>query len=98
MHKDINGIGELRFRNVVSSLSWLADAPEGALQGVRKVVRSCIKDMEHGREDIPPAIARKNYSGKFVVRVPPDVHRNLAIKAAEAGVSLDRIVTVKLAQ
>ncbi len=80
------------------SLSWLADAPEDALKGIRKVVRSCIKDMEHGREDIPPAIATKNYSGKFVVRVPPDVHRNLAIKAAESGVSLNRIVTVKLAQ
>jgi len=80
------------------SLSWLAESPEEALNGIRKVVRSCIKDMGSNGEDIPSAIATKNYSGKFMVRVPPDVHRKLAIKAAESGVSLNRIASVKLAQ
>lgn len=80
------------------SLSWLADAPEDALKGIRKVVRSCIKDMERGGEVIPPAIATKHYSGKFMVRIPPDVHRTLAIRAAESGVSLNRVVSAKLAQ
>jgi predicted HicB family RNase H-like nuclease len=80
------------------SLSWLAETPEEALKGIRKVVRNCIKDMESGGEDVPPALATKKFSGKFMVRVPPDVHRKLAIKAAESGVSLNRIASSKLAQ
>jgi len=79
-------------------LSWLAATPEEALKGIRRVVRSCIKDMESNGEAVPSAIATKKYSGKFMVRVPPDVHRKLAIKAAEAGVSLNRIASTKLAQ
>jgi predicted HicB family RNase H-like nuclease len=31
-----------------------------------------------------------------MVRIPPDVHRQLAIKAAEAGISLNRLATSKL--
>ena len=80
------------------SLSWLAESPEAALKGIRKVVRACIKNMTNDGEDIPPAIAVKNYSGKFMVRVPPDVHRKLAVKAAESGVSLNRVASAKLAQ
>ena len=80
------------------SLSWLAESPEAALKGIRKVVRDCIKDMTNDGEVIPPAIATRNYSGKFMVRVPPDVHRKLAVKAAESGVSLNRVASAKLAQ
>jgi len=34
----------------------------------------------------------------FKVRVPPDTHRRLAIEAAEARVSLNRIASEKLAR
>ena len=40
----------------------------------------------------------RKYSGKFMVRVPPEVHRALALKAAEAGVSLNRLASSKLSQ
>ncbi|MCF6248506.1 MAG: toxin-antitoxin system HicB family antitoxin [Desulfobacula sp.] len=33
-----------------------------------------------------------------MVRVPPEVHRTLAIKAAEAGVSLNHLASSKLSQ
>jgi len=33
-----------------------------------------------------------------MVRVPPDLHRRLALEAAEAGVSLNRIASAKLSQ
>jgi predicted HicB family RNase H-like nuclease len=42
-------------------------------------------------------LSTKKYSGKFMVRVPPEIHRDLAMQAAESGVSLNRIATVKLA-
>ena len=33
------------------SLSWLAETPEDALKGIRKIVRSCVKDMASGGEE-----------------------------------------------
>ncbi len=77
-------------------LSWLAETPESALKGIRNIVADVIEDMKNNKEKIPEPIAIKNYSGKFMVRVPPDVHRELAIKAAEAGVSLNRLASSKL--
>ena len=78
------------------SLSWLDKSPEYALKGIRKVVSEVVIDMQNNREIIPEPIALKNYSGKFIVRVPPEVHRNLALEAAESGVSINRIVSAKL--
>jgi len=80
------------------SLSWLADTPEKALKGIRKLVTDVILDMEKNGETIPEPIACTHFSGKFMVRVPPDVHRKLAIQAAESGVSLNRIASSKLSQ
>ena len=79
------------------SLSWLADSPEAALSGIRKVVTKVAADMRKNKEEVPEPLANKHYSGKFVVRVTPDVHRHLAIQAAESGVSLNRLASAKLA-
>jgi len=80
------------------SLSWLAGTPEAALKGIRKVVADVINDMLESGEPIPDPFASRQYSGKFMVRVPPEVHRKLAVQAAEAGVSLNRLASSKLAQ
>jgi predicted HicB family RNase H-like nuclease len=80
------------------SLSWLARTPEAALKGIRKLVADVVKDMRTSEESIPEPIASRSYSGKFVVRIPPDVHRKLAVQAAESGVSLNRIASSKLSQ
>ena len=80
------------------SLSWLTSTPEAALKGIRKVVEDVVKDMRGDGEEVPEPIASRRYSGKFMIRVPPEVHRNLAIKAAEAGVSLNRLASSKLSQ
>lgn len=81
-----------------SSLSWLAGTPEKALKGIRNLVADVLFDMGKTNEPIPGPIASKHFSGKFMVRVPPEVHRKLAIQAAESGVSLNRIVSSKLSQ
>ena len=77
------------------SLSWLASSPEKALEGIRKVVAGVVKDMKKKGEPVPEPLATKRYSGKFLVRVPPDIHRRLA---TEAGVSLNRLASAKLTQ
>jgi predicted HicB family RNase H-like nuclease len=78
------------------SLSWLARTPEDALAGIRKVVKSAVKDMEATGELVPVPLAVKHYSGQFRVRIPPSTHRSLALEAAEQGVSLNRLASAKL--
>lgn len=78
------------------SVSWLSKTPESALKGIRNIVADIIKDMKKSGEEIPQPLATKNYSGKFMVRVPPEVHRSLAIQAAESGVSINRLVSSRL--
>ena len=78
------------------SLSWLAKSPEDALQGIRKMVAEVVSDMKRNGETPPLPLAGRPFSGRFVVRVPPEIHRALAIKAAEEGVSLNRLVSARL--
>ena len=80
------------------SVSWLSKTPESALKGIRNIVADIIKDMKKNGEEIPQPLANKNYSGKFMVRVPPEVHRSLAIQAAESGVSINRLVSSRLSR
>jgi predicted RNase H-like HicB family nuclease len=57
------------------SLSWLAKSPEAALKGIRAMVLDVLTDMSLHHEPLPEPIATKHFSGKFVVRLLPDVHR-----------------------
>jgi predicted HicB family RNase H-like nuclease len=79
-------------------LSWLALTPEGALKGIRKVVSQVVADMLRNQEMVPESISTKRFSGKFMVRVPPEIHRQLALQAAESGVSLNRLASAKLSR
>jgi len=81
-----------------SSLSWLDSTQEKALKGIRKLVNECISYLNKNGEEVPSPIAVRDYSGKFMVRVPPETHRQLAVQAAESGVSLNRIASAKLAR
>ena len=79
------------------SLSWLASTQEEALAGIRQVVTEVVGDMQANGEPIPEPLADKHYSGEFRVRIPPQVHRALAMQAAEQRISLNRLVSAKLA-
>lgn len=79
------------------SLSYLAGDQAAALKGLTKLVKQVVEDMMANGEHIPTPLAEKEYSGKFQVRIPPEQHRSLAIQAAEQGVSINRLVSAKLA-
>jgi predicted HicB family RNase H-like nuclease len=78
------------------SLSWLAPDHASALSGVMQLVADVVDDLRQNNEPVPEPIAAHAFSGKFMVRIPPDLHRRLALDAAEAGVSLNRYVSDKL--
>ncbi len=63
------------------SLSWLAATPAAALSGIRKVITRVVSDMIATGETAPTPFSERRYSGEFRVRVPPSVHRILAIQA-----------------
>lgn len=78
------------------SLSWLDATLEGALSGIRKVVAEVIDDLLASGEKVPEPLAEHRYGGEFRVRIPPTLHRALVIEAAELGVSLNRLASLKL--
>jgi len=80
------------------SVSWLADTPEETLYGIRQVVADVVMDLKVNNEVIPKPISIKKYSGKFLLRIPPEAHRQLAIEAAESGISLNRLVSSRVSQ
>ncbi len=79
------------------SLSYLDESRIAALNGITDLVKDIVVDMENNGEKVPTPISEKQYSGKFQVRIPPERHRMLAIKAAEQNISLNRYVAHKLA-
>lgn len=79
------------------SLSWLHPSMEGALKGIAAVVAAAVKDLRKAGEAVPQPISALQYSGKFQVRTTPERHRLLAMQAAEAGVSINRLVNDRLA-
>ena len=79
------------------SLSWLAPSQEEALRGIVDLVEDVIDDLERSGERIPEPFSERRYSGEFKVRIPPELHRSLAMQAAEEHVSLNRLVSARLA-
>lgn len=79
------------------SLSWLAPDPAAALIGLRTLVADVVDDLMTSGETVPEPLAERHYSGEFRLRIPPALHRALAIEAAEQGVSLNRLVSAKVA-
>jgi predicted RNase H-like HicB family nuclease len=80
------------------SLSWLAPTPVEALAGLADVVRGVLADLAASGEPILEPLSDRTYSGRFVVRVPAELHRRLAREAAEQHVSLNRLVSDRLAR
>lgn len=79
------------------SLSWLSPSPERALKGIRKLVRRVIGDMAASREEVPEPLSTRKYTGELRVRIPPALHRDLALQAAEERRSLNRVIVNRLA-
>jgi antitoxin HicB len=74
------------------------DTPEEAVEMIRDAMRGWIEISLEDGNPIPEPRGLEDYSGKFVVRVPRSLHRELVERAAQEGVSLNQYVNVALAQ
>ncbi len=80
------------------NVSAFGATPELALEELKIAWEGVKKSyLKHG-EEIPLAPRRKEYSGQFNVRIDKRAHRQLAIEAAQAGISLNALVAQKLTQ
>jgi predicted HicB family RNase H-like nuclease len=80
------------------SLSHLAPTQGEALNGITKLVTDVLKDMAKTNEDPPAPLSLQTFKGNISVRVLPERHRELVMEAEEAGVSLNRLISDKLAR
>jgi predicted HicB family RNase H-like nuclease len=63
-----------------------------------RIVEEWIEILETDGAPLPEPLGAKNFSGKFVLRVEPALHRRLAAKAMAAGESLNSFCVKTLAK
>ncbi len=85
------------FRGEFIGLNGGADFYAKDIEGLRHEGEISLKVFLNmcKEEGVEP---RKEYSGKFNLRVPPEVHAELAARAAAAGKSLNQWITDMLDQ
>lgn len=79
------------------SISWLAASRTEAEAGLTDLLSEIVEDMSSNNETIPEPLGERRYSGKFNVRTSPSLHRELVIRAAAEGISLNALVNQCLA-
>ena len=79
------------------SLMSFGNGGEEAFSGIRQKVRAEVTGLQTRGEAVPQAMAEKRYSGKFHIRITPELHRRLMIQAAVQKISINRLVAAKLA-
>lgn len=69
-----------------------------ALKNLGDAMRGWIEVAIEDGDLIPEPLGSRSFSGKFVIRVPRTMHRDLAKRAEVEGVSLNQVVVVVLAK
>jgi len=78
------------------SLSWLAPSREQALTGLTSLIEEVLLDMLASGEEIPAPWDERSFSGKFNLRLGPELHKRVALEAAERGESMNTYVIKQL--
>lgn len=78
------------------NLRFVSESYVEALTGIRIAAHDEVVGLMEKGAEVPVPFEDRRYSGHFMVRVPPEVHRRLSIEAAEQGVSLNRLIQARL--
>jgi predicted HicB family RNase H-like nuclease len=62
------------------------------------VAEEWIEILEGDGKRLPPPTAGKTYTGKFIVRIQPDLHQKAALKALARNESLNQFVAQAIAR
>ncbi|MBI5427790.1 MAG: toxin-antitoxin system HicB family antitoxin [Nitrospinae bacterium] len=63
-----------------------------ASKNIEDAIDTWLRGAKESGYPIPEPVATKTYSGKFIARIDPRLHRQLAMKSIEQGKSLNRFV------
>lgn len=74
------------------------DTPEEAIHNLREAMDLWVRTALEDGQPIPEALHDREFSGKFVVRIPPDLHRDLTRRAMSENVSLNQHIVAALAR
>lgn len=62
------------------------------------IVEEWVATLLHDGHPLPRGTRGKKYSGQFVVRIPPELHKKASLKALARGESLNQFVASALAE
>ena len=68
------------------------DTKEEAMRHVEDAIATWLDGAKEIGKEIPEPIATQRFSGKFNLRIPPDLHRKLVLKSKAFGKSLNSYV------
>ena len=78
-------IGGVHRKNQKKVFDDLCEATEEAIQILQKEDRP-----------LPATTVNKKYSGKIALRIPPESHKTLVVKAFQAGESVNKLIQHEL--
>ena len=78
------------------SLATHGDTVQEALKEIEYVVAETIKWLIEEKEPVPEPLGMKKFRGNLTLRIPPEKHRDIAIRSAEEGVSINQFILSKI--
>jgi antitoxin HicB len=95
--KEPEGGWFIRIKELPGCMSQ-GDTVEDAMTMIEDAMCGWLDVSLEDGDEIPEPKLDEDYSGKFVVRVPRSLHRQLAETAEREGVSLNQFINVALAR
>ena len=77
-------------------LSFLDKDHHKTFDGIVDAVGEVLKLYQEDGEAPPEPLGRKVYSGTLSLRLTPEQHKKVAMQAAEAGVSINKLLASKI--
>jgi predicted HicB family RNase H-like nuclease len=70
----------------------------GVIAQMQAIVEEWVELLLVDGKPLPEGTADRRFSGKFVIRLSPEIHRKVALKAMARGESLNEFVSETLAR
>jgi len=78
------------------SLAAHGKRADKALKEIEFLVGETIKILDKENEPVPESFGLKKFKGNLTLRVSQEMHRCLAIRSAEEGISINQYIVSKL--
>lgn len=76
--------------------SSTGDTVDEALKSINEAIECHLMSMLKDNDVIPEPLSDESFSGRFMLRLPKSLHRELTYKAKKEGVSLNQYALYKL--